>query len=152
MTQKISPAVRASACRIAAATRALSVSAIMLCPYQLPDAPPPPKEPPPPPNEPPADQEEPVLADPLLLPENSTQNIIWQTKPPLMPQKISTPTTNRTKTRAAQASCRASSAAKLCARRCHSSASPPKTWMMSSMPRLIPPGKSPALNRGRIEF
>src|SRR6476619_595305 len=159
MTQKISPEVLASAAPMATSIRSLSTCEIISTPYQLPDDPPPPNEPPPPekppsekPPEEPEDQSEPDPEDQPLepLPRDRPRPISRG----MVPISVRNTNPNTTKTRSGIRieSQRVVGSGRLAARCCHSAASPVSTLMMSSTPRVMPPAKSPARNRGVIPF
>src|SRR5215831_1965527 len=147
MTQKISPEVFVSAARIASEMRSRSACEIIAAPHQLPDAPPPPNEPPPP--EKPDHQDEPDdqgLADLRRRRLFAALGIA-----PTMIMKIR-PNTTSAKIRVIIVPQGGVGSGRFAARCFHSSASPLSTLMMSSTPRLTPPGISLARKRGTIAF
>src|SRR3954449_331414 len=156
MTQKISPEVLASAALMASAIRSLSICEIISTPHQLPDDPPPPNEPPPPekpppsenPPEEPEDQSEPDPEDqPLDQPSRDLLPLRLRGMAPTSVRNTN-PKITTTSTMIRSESQPGFGSDRLAARCCHSAASPVSTLMMSSTPRVMPPGKSPARNRG----
>src|SRR5262252_5967794 len=156
MTQKISPEVFASAARMASAMRSLSACEIIATPHQLPDEPPPPNEPPPPEKPPPEKPPE----DPLHQDDPDDQGLADLRRrrllgplgiAPTMIMKTS-PNTTSAKIRVIIVPQGGVGSGRFAARCFHSSASPVSTLMMSSTPRVTPPGTSLARKRGMIEF
>src|SRR5262249_51159069 len=134
--------------------------------HQLPDAPPPPNDPPPPEKPPPppppekppppqSEEDEPVgkpttHGEPPRRPRRacaafSRALMSYRTMKMTMPTKI-----NRTQGMSSPG-CDAPRPNRVCAMSFHSDALPVSTRMASSTPRRIPPGKSLARKRGRID-
>src|SRR5436309_2513610 len=167
MTQKISPEVFASAVRIASAMRSLSPCEIISTPHQLPDEPPPPNEPPPPENPPPPEKPSPEKPPPEKPPEEPDHQDDPEGQPlPDLPRRrlfgwlgIAPTIMMKTSQNTPSAKIRTSilpqggvGSGRFAARCFHSSASPVRTLMMSSAPRVTPPGTSLARKRGMIAF
>src|SRR3981189_3650768 len=166
MRQNISPYVLASAAVMAAAIRSLSACEIISNPYQLPDDPPPPNEPPPP-EKPPAPKNPPPAKtrpeEPEDQPDRAPDDQPLEPPPRDRPRPRSrgmaptsvrntNPNTTKTSSIIGSESQRVVGSGRFAARCCHSAASPVSTLMMSSTPRVIPPAKPPARNRGVISF
>src|SRR6266508_3904324 len=150
MTQKISPEVFASAARMASAIRSLSSCEIMSMAHQLPDEPPPPNEPPPP-EKPPEEPDHQGDEDDHGLRLRRRRLFGLAGIAPTILMKTSQNTPNP-KIRISIVPHGVVGSGRFAARCFHSSASPVSTLMMSSTPRVMPPGMSLARKRGTIAF